>query len=189
MTRVEPMAAPMAAIDLEDLALGEGGHLLLARGLATSRVIAVRGRDPALAVDLPAWCRSLGHALADLQRGAIVTATITRTTADRWVGAERAGAADPRATDAIASTPPARWGLAARGALVEAGAPAFDFPLADRDLVWTDDAARLYAAAAAAQWDPAIAIPWDESTAREARGGGSAPPEGTGRSPRNRPGR
>ncbi|MCE9575137.1 MAG: ferritin-like domain-containing protein [Deltaproteobacteria bacterium] len=151
----------MTLVDLEDLALGEGGHLLVARGLATSPVIAVRGRDPALAADLPAWCRSLGHGLADLQRGAIVTATITRTTADRWVGAERAGAADPRAPGAIAATPPARWGLAARGALVEAGAPAFDFPLADRDAVWTDDAARLYAAAAAAQWDPATAIPWD----------------------------
>lgn len=148
-------------VDLEDLGLGEGGHLLIARGLTTARVITVRGRDPALAIDLPAWCRSVGHALADLRRGAIVTATITRTTADRWVGAERAGHADPQAPGALAATPPARWGLAARGALVEAGAPAFGFALADRDAVWTDDAPRLYAAAAAAQWDPATAIPWD----------------------------
>jgi hypothetical protein len=32
--------------------------------------------------------------------------------------------------------------------------------LDDKDVVWTDDAARLYAQAAAAQWDPATAIPW-----------------------------
>ena len=51
----------------------------------------------------------------------------------------------------------ARWGLAARGALVEAGVPELDLPLA----VWADEAARLYAQAAAAQWDPATAIPWD----------------------------
>src|SRR6185369_9635819 len=56
---------------------------------------------------------------------------------------------------------PARWGLAARGALVELGAPPLDLPLADRREVWADEAARLYAQAAAAQWDPATAIPWE----------------------------
>ena len=44
---------------------------------------------------------------------------------------------------------------------VEAGAPEFDFQLADKIEVWADDAARLYAQAAAAQWDPETAIPWD----------------------------
>jgi hypothetical protein len=149
-------------VDLEDLALGEGGHLLITRGLAAAPVLRVRGRDPALPIDLPAWCRAHGHALSapNLDAHEFV-ATIARAPIDRWAGATRAGAADPRAPDAIAAAPPARWGLAARGALVEAGAPAFHFALAERDAVWTDDAARLYAQAAAAQWDPATAIPWD----------------------------
>jgi hypothetical protein len=79
----------------------------------------------------------------------------------RWVGAERAGVADPFEPGAVLDRPPQRWGLAARGALVESGAPEFHFALADKTQVWSADAVRLYALAAAAQWDPATAIPWD----------------------------
>ena len=61
----------------------------------------------------------------------------------------------------MVDAPASCWGLAARGARVEAGAPAFHFPLSDKDVVWADEAARLYAQGAAAQWDPATAIPWD----------------------------
>ena len=39
--------------------------------------------------------------------------------------------------------------------------PGFDFHLVDKIEVWSDDAARLYAQAVAAQWDPKTAIPWD----------------------------
>src|SRR5262249_9041504 len=37
----------------------------------------------------------------------------------------------------------------------------FHFALSERSEVWSPDAARIYAQAAAAQWDPATAIPWD----------------------------
>jgi hypothetical protein len=67
--------------------------------------------------------------------------------------------------------PPAHWGLAARGALVEGGAasppgtePAALFDLDDRDVVWADLAPRLYAHAAAAQWDPGTAVDWTAAT-------------------------
>ena len=53
-----------------------------------------------------------------------------------------------------------RWGLAARGALVEAGGPPIGAEWADRDHVWADVAPKLYAAAAASQWDPATAVDW-----------------------------
>ena len=76
---------------------------------------------------------------------------------DRWAGAERAGGPG---VDGIVARPPARWGLAARGALVEAGGPQGRFDLDDRDVVWADLAPRLYAHAAAAQWDPATAVDW-----------------------------
>jgi hypothetical protein len=112
----------------------------------------VRGSAPTLGVDLPAWCRGNGHALARTAAGY----AIRRAPEDRWSGAGRAGRGDAPADHA-----PARWGLAARGALVEAGAPDLGFTLADRHVVWADEAARLYAQAAAAQWDPATAIPWD----------------------------
>jgi hypothetical protein len=145
-------AMTVTALDLDDLGLDEGAHLLLKRALAASATVRVRGGASSLAVDLPAWCRGLGHTCEAGPEGF----TITRSPHDRWRGAERAGA-----TESPVETAPARWGLAARGALVEAGAPALDLPLASKREVWADEAARLYAQAAAAQWDPATAIPWD----------------------------
>jgi hypothetical protein len=55
----------------------------------------------------------------------------------------------------------ARWGLAARGALVEAGGPEPRFDLDTYGIVWAVIAPQLYAQALAGQWDPATAIPWD----------------------------
>jgi hypothetical protein len=142
----------VAVVELDDLALDEGGHLLVKHALLAHEHIVVRGRAASLPVDLPAWCRAQGHAAACSEAGF----AITRSPHDRWRGAERAGT-----VDRIADVAPARWGLAARGALVEAGVPDVGLPLAAKVDVWADEAARLYAQAAAAQWDPATAIPWD----------------------------
>lgn len=140
-----------AILDLGDLGLDEGAHLLIKRALASAHEVEVRGTSATLAIDLPAWTRAQGHRLEPRAGGFLLARG-----PDRWRGAERAGTlATPEAHA------PARWGLAARGALVEAGAPELDLPLADRATVWADEAARLYAQAAAAQWDPATAIPWD----------------------------
>ena len=139
-----------ASLDLGDLGLDEGAHLLVKRALAAAPRVLVHGTATNLGVDLPAWARALGHAVEHSADGYILTRG-----PDRWSGAERAGT-----VAAPVDHPPARWGLAARGALVELGAPAFDLPLAHRGDVWADEAARLYAQAAAAQWDPATAIPW-----------------------------
>src|SRR6202035_5869189 len=38
--------------------------------------------------------------------------------------------------------------------------PAFNFLLDDRVEAWTDEAPKMYALGAAAQWDPATAIDW-----------------------------
>lgn len=48
------------------------------------------------------------------------------------------------------------WGLAARGAAVEPGVSGFFFPLNQKNIVWTDKAARYYRLAAARQWNPGI---------------------------------
>ncbi|TMQ08974.1 MAG: ferritin-like domain-containing protein [Deltaproteobacteria bacterium] len=133
-------------IDLGDLGLDEGAHLLIKRALARDGRATVSGTSPSLAIDVPAWCRARGHAIEAVSGGFAITAG-----PDRWRGAERAGG------DVPVADPPPRWGLAARGALVEIGAPELDLPLA----IWADEAARLYSQAAAAQWDPATAIPWD----------------------------
>jgi len=146
----------MKVVDLGDLGLDEGAHLLVRRALAADAAVLVRGCAATLAVDLPAWGRSQGHAVTPCSGGF----AIAPGAHDRWRGAERAGGV---AAAAVAEHAPARWGLAARGALVEAGAPVLDLPLADKREVWTDEAARLYAQAVAAQWDPATAVDWSAS--------------------------
>jgi TusA-related sulfurtransferase len=150
-------------IDLQDAALDRGAYLLLRRALRQlppgSR-LEVRGRDPALAVHLRAFCRSAGVDVEWPERPSEAVAYVIGRGFDRDAGVERAGAADPCAPNAVVGRPPARWGLAPRGALVETNVPAVSFLLAEKDMLWSADAPRLYAQAAAAQWDPATAVPW-----------------------------
>lgn len=150
-------------LDLDGLALDRGGLLLVKRALrqiAEGESVTVTGHAPDLWVHLRAWCRAEGHAFRQLDGdGAVIAAGPAE--AQRWTGAQRAGQANPLAPGALADHPPQQWGLAARGALVESGSPEFHFPLADKFEVWSPDAPRIYAQAAAAQWDPATAIPWD----------------------------
>ena len=158
--------SPPPIIDLDGLGLDRGGHLLLKHGLAQcgpgGRVV-VRGRDPALRVHVPAWCRAHGHRVVDVGAAGAGEATLCtiecgRADRDRWTDSVRAG--DARAVDSTLR-PDDRWGLAARGALIESGGPTVTFELDDGWAVWADIAPRLYAQAAAAQWDPATAINWD----------------------------
>ena len=152
--------------DLADLGLDEGGHLLIDRlldRLPPGGRLTVSGRHPALAVHLAAWCREHGHRLADSAAPAGIAGDadsliIVKGSAAqrRWAGAERAGSA----SGAPAGRADPRWGLAARGALVEAGGPAIGAHWSEREHVWADIAPKLYAAAAAAQWDPATAVDW-----------------------------
>ncbi|GAA3054889.1 hypothetical protein GCM10010464_19500 [Pseudonocardia yunnanensis] len=153
-----------APLDLDFLGFERGAHLLVRRSLREVPIggrVTVTGGDPALGVHLRAWARREGHGFAAVpDRTATWELVRGSAEADRWAGAERAGGPGP---DGIVARPPAHWGLAARGALVEAGGPEGRFDLDDRDVVWADLAPRLYAHAAAAQWDPATAVDWDAS--------------------------
>lgn len=133
------------------------------RSVPEGEAILVAGSGPDLFVHLRAWCRAEGHGFREPDASTHGRAVIIRGPAatQRWSGSERAGGVDPLAPSAIVDHPPQHWGLAGRGALVEAGSPEFHFPLAEKVEVWSQDAARIYAQAAGAQWDPATAIPWD----------------------------
>jgi hypothetical protein len=153
-------------VDLGNLGLGEGGYLLIKRAVRRAGAgerIAVTGSAPELDVELRAWCRAEGHHFEwrPAANGAQGSAIILNGNAEtaRWADAQRAGQASR--PDAVAEHPPRSWGLAARGAMVEAGTPEFNFHLVDKIDVWSDDAARIYAQAVAAQWDPETAIPWN----------------------------
>ncbi|MGI9033248.1 MAG: ferritin-like domain-containing protein [Acidimicrobiales bacterium] len=155
--------SPLTAIDLDDVGLDRGGQVLLKRALATldpGDRLEVRGRAPELGIHLRAWCRDRGHAFnpSPPQAGPVV-GWVTRGTAidARRKGAQRAAGNG----NGVADRAPATWGLAARGALVEAGGPEIRFPLDRRAAVWADTAAGIYRQAVAAQWDPATAVDWD----------------------------
>lgn len=156
--------SPARTIDLGPLDFERGAHILLRRALGQIPVgdqLTVTGDARTLGIHLMAWCRREGH---DVQIAEPIVgrmrAVVTRGSAerDRWFGAQRAGGPTPAE---IVHRPSPHWGLAARGALVEAGGPALPFDLDDSHVVWSDLAPRLYAHAAAAQWDPESAVPWD----------------------------
>lgn len=175
MTKAE--TSPAQIIDIEDLGFDRGAHLLIKRALADVPVggkIGVRGSDPDVGVHLRGWCRSQGHDIiwpeSESASDGIQTPSLSPLVAwvirgsavtGRWRHAEKAGATDPRQSGAVVDRPPATWGLAARGARVEAGGPEFHFRLNSKEEVWADSVPRLYLQAAAAQWNPATAIEWD----------------------------
>ena len=112
-----------------------------------------------------AFARTEGHAVVEVRRESGVTVVELRrgaVDAWRWASASRAGGARRAGDGGVVEAPEPSWGPAARGALVEAGGPAFDFSLDRRDEVWAEEAAVLYAQACAAQWDPQSAVAWEE---------------------------
>lgn len=153
------MISAPATIDLEELGLEAGGHLLVQRGLRDIPVgarLAVHGRDPVLRTHLGAWCRTQGHGI-DLT-GVVPVVLKGSASSARWRGAERAGRAG---LDGVARHAEVCWGLAPRGALVEEGGPPLNVDLIDRDVVWADAARQLYVNGAARQWNPETAVAWD----------------------------
>ncbi len=174
MTKTEEL--PKRIIDIKDLAFDQGAHLLINQALMDTPVgerLGIKGRAPELAVHLRGWCRAQGHET-------VWSATATETPDEdsnassfigwivrggagigRWRGAQRAGLPNPNLPGAVVDLPHTTWGLAARGAMVESGAPEFHFGLQTKAAVWAENIPRLYAQAAAAQWDPASAINWD----------------------------
>lgn len=149
-----------ARLDLGSLDFERGAHVLVRhalRSLEPGQVLAITGSSPALPAQLRVWARQTGHVL-QATPGAPGVCALVRGSAevDRWADAERAGQAEQPSDHA-----PRRWGLAARGALVESGVTPVPYTLVDRQAVWSELARSLYLDAAASQWDPATAIPWD----------------------------
>ena len=157
----------LPVVDVGALGLDGGAHVLVKLALdehTPGDVVGVRGTHPDLAADLVTWCRIQGHQCVSRGESDCV-AVIRRGAASwsAWRGAERSGESDARTEGALASQPPASWGLAARGAAIEPGGPEPEFRLDLRDELWTDRAGTLYAQALAGQWDPAAAIDWTET--------------------------
>ena len=154
-------------IDIENLGLDAGAHLLIKYGLREIQPggqLNVIGNCPGWEAQLSAWCRSQGHGISLSQQDGGPVATVTRGVADvgRWHGAAHTGCSDLGMTGAVMDKALSSWGLAARGAMVEAGSPDIYFGLDRKDEVWAETASALYTQAAAAQWNPDVAIDWNE---------------------------
>lgn len=164
-------ASTLPVIDLQGLGFDAGAHLLVKHALAALPVggqLRVTGSAPGWQAQLSGWCSDQGHGLRweDGVDAAQAMAIVARggAQAGRWRGAAYTGRSDARSGDgAVAAQAQPFWGLAARGAQVEAGAPAFHFRLSDKLQVWTDSASDLYAQAVAAQWNADTDIDWNDA--------------------------
>lgn len=153
-----------ATIDIEDLGFDAGAHLLVKHALAHVAVggrLRVTGQGAGWQAPLAHWCRSQGHAISLEGEAAVIARGSAQT--GRWRDALATGRSDPHVPGAVLEQAEPGWGLAARGALVEAGSPSFAFRLDRKEEVWCDNAAELYAQAVAAQWNPDTALDWSVS--------------------------
>ncbi|MEM5400244.1 MULTISPECIES: ferritin-like domain-containing protein [Paraburkholderia] len=156
--------SPSPLIDIESLGFDAGAHLLVRHALdalTPGQTLRVLGAAPGWEVMLGHWCRAQGHLVqwqaAEGRRFAVIERDRRY---GRWRDAQQTGRSDPRVAGAVASRASPAWGLAARGAQVEAASPEFAFRLDQKAEVWSENAADLYAQAVAAQWDPDEAIDW-----------------------------
>lgn len=149
-----PERIPKAQADLEDLTLYEGAAVLLRHALAQlaqGELLEVRGDSSEMGDVLAAWCRKEGHRYLGAGNG-LNTHRISR---------------DPRLAPLIiqsreiAEVADPRWGLAPRGARIEAGGPEFGFTLRQKREVWAHELSSIYKQATANQWSSARDIPWD----------------------------
>ncbi len=157
--------SPLLTIDIDSIGLDQGAHLIIKRALeqvAIGDSLRVVGNTADWESHLLVWCRQNGHALSFIDQHALITRGPYQQ--GRWSGATQSGSADQKAPRAVAEHAAANWGVAARGATVEAGSPGFDFRFSNKSEVWADTAAELYRQALAGQWDPATAIAWDADT-------------------------
>jgi TusA-related sulfurtransferase len=150
-----PERSPKAQVDLEDLTLHEGAAVLLRRALAqlsAGEMLEVRGESSELAGELGAWCRKEGHRY--LANG-------TKPKVHRIErGAGLAALVPPQA--GIAEIADRRWGLAPRGARIEAGGPEFAFTLRQKREIWAEGLTSIYKQAVGNQWSAARDIPWSD---------------------------
>jgi hypothetical protein len=135
------------SIDIDDVGFERGAHLLIKhalRGVAPGGRLAVSSRAPDFGVHLLSWCRAQGHRLElSAQTPGLAWITPGDAHANRWHGAERAGAPNPASPQS---------GVAAD----------FGFALHTKRAIWADDIAHLYAQAQTQQWNPDDAIEWTQ---------------------------
>ena len=148
-----PERIPKAQVEFDDLTVHEGAPVLLRRALAklaAGELLEGCGDSPELA---QACCvvPQRGPSLSGRRPGTEYLPYRTR----RWTCPLIASVTD------IAEVADPQWGLAPRGARIEAGGPKFAFTLRQKRDVWAQELTSIYKQAAGNQWSAARDIPWD----------------------------
>jgi len=171
---------PAARVDGGALGLGNGLLMLIRQALeplSAGAVLAVMASDPTVAHDLPAWCRIMAHTYLGAEpgpKGIVYSVRKGQLSSEAAAQKPDWGIHLPLrkgnelhtqdwSVGRVAQVPqvaPTTTGFAPRGAVVEEGAPAFDFTINRRDQVWAAEVAELYEQATANQWVAARDIPW-----------------------------
>ena len=150
LRRTEPPCRALAAAapaDLADLGLDEGGHLLVDRASAASRRPAADGDRRASGAGASTWAPGAvstgtgvtGRRARTAAAGGSPAAGAGRREGQRAAtGAGRARSGPGRRPGPPGARADAAWGLAARGALVEAGGPPIGAHWSEREHVWAD---------------------------------------------------
>jgi TusA-related sulfurtransferase len=177
---VPPFPQPSAQVDGGTLGVGTGLLMLLRdalEGVPPGAVIAVGTTDTATAHDLPAWCRVMAHTYLGAEaapggatyyfRKGEFDAVATEEKPDWDVRLPLRKGQELHTRDwlvgRVALVPEealTTTGFAPRGAVVEQGAPAFDFTINRKSSVWAAEVADLYEQATANQWNASRDIPW-----------------------------
>jgi hypothetical protein len=150
-----PERIPKEQLNLEDLTLYEGAAVLLRRALArlaAGELLEVRGDSPQLEEELALWCRKEGHRYQGKRPGSNLH------TVEFCAGL----APLMPAGDGVAEVADSRWGLAPRGARIEAGGPEFAFTLRQKRDVWARELSSIYKQAVGNQWSAVRDIPWKQ---------------------------
>lgn len=179
MVRRETEPEPAARFDAEDLDLASG--LIFALDVCLSdievgEVLEVSSSNPALAHELPGWCRGTGHELVGSEADGVDARYLIRrgphgslmfrdrpdwgvTPAFRHDGFDTRDWLVGKAAEIPERADPTT-GFSPRGAVVETGAPAFPYTETERDRLWAHNVASLYEQATASQWDASTDIRW-----------------------------
>ncbi len=182
---------PARRLEAGRLELGGGLEVLLAatlQGVGPGEGLEVATPSRAVALELPGWARSRGHAAGEPVRerdgsDPLYVVEISKSELSDVLAPElpprreppplRAGGefhsadlrrAEPATAPGLGAPPPNAdpgAGLGPIGSLPEVGAPEFSWSLNDLDRLWADDVAELAEQAADAQWDASRDIPWE----------------------------